>query len=237
MRSYSISLFFVLFITLANAQHNHGNPSADKPSTHGMLLFGKEKIYASHLPMFHTPHDYQIILELEFDKNAKKLFVADQEKNPEYATYTIEPEKFVLPNMVHNPKPFKANIYRGHFERGGKKIASDINVIIKQVIFYKKFTPNEARSSTTDFILFGNEKELFMVHHITNKPDFEQILQVQTVSDAVIKNKKYTLINANKSENSPIGVSGNEIEVDDNGTNYSITLLKQLYLEFDDLKK
>lgn len=234
MRYYSISLLFFFFITLSNAQHH--NSSTDKPSTHGMLIFGKEKIYASHLPMFRSPHNYQIILELELDSKTKQLFVADQEKNPDYNTYMIEPEKFVLPDMINNPKSFKVNLYRGHFERGGKKIASDVVITIKQVIFYKKFNPDEVKSATTNFIIFGNAKEQFMVHELTNKPDFEQILEVKTDLTTLIKNEKYSLINVNKSENSPIGVAGNDIQVNVNGTNYSITLLKQLYLEFDDLK-
>ncbi|WP_316632471.1 hypothetical protein [uncultured Flavobacterium sp.] len=236
MKFYSISFVLFFFMTLASAQHQHNSVSNDAPSTHGMLIFGKEKIYASHLPMFHSPHDYQIILELELDNNTKKLFMADQENNPEYNTYTIEPEKFILPDMIQNPKPFKVNLYRGHFERGGKKIASDIVVSIKQVIYYKKFNPAEGKSGTTNFIFFGNTKEQFMAHQITNRPDFDQILQVKTASDALIKNEKYKLINVNKSDNSPIGVAGNDIQVDVNGTNCSIVLLKQLYLEFDDLK-
>jgi hypothetical protein len=32
---------------------------------HGMALFGgKEGLYASHLPMFHAPHDYQVVLQV-----------------------------------------------------------------------------------------------------------------------------------------------------------------------------
>lgn len=236
MKSYSISLIFFLFITITNAQHKHSNASTDIPSTHGMLVFGKEKIYASHLPMFRSPHDYQIILELELDTNTKKLFVADQKKNSDHNTYMIEPETFILPDMIHNPKPFKANLYRGHFERGGKKIASDIVVSIKQVIYYKKFNPEEVKSEATDFIIFGNPKEQFVVHQLTNRPDFEQILEVKTESEALIKNDKYKVINTSKSANSPIGVSGNDIQVDVSGTSYSVTLLRQLYLEFDDLK-
>jgi len=32
---------------------------------HGMALFGgKAGLYASHLPMFHAPHDYQVLLQI-----------------------------------------------------------------------------------------------------------------------------------------------------------------------------
>src|SRR4051812_9463415 len=38
---------------------------ADTPSIHGMVVFGGEKdTYASHLPMFHSPHDRQVILKI-----------------------------------------------------------------------------------------------------------------------------------------------------------------------------
>jgi hypothetical protein len=231
-----ISFILIFIFSFANAQEHHENSSHDKPSTHGMLVFGKEKIYASHLPMFHSPHNYQIILELEFDKDIQNLFVTDQEKNPEYTTYTIEPEQFILPDMIHNPKPFKANLYRGHFERGSTKIASDIIVTIKNVIYYDKFNANKERATANTFILFGNEKESFIAHRITNKPDFDQIIQVKTAATPLLENKKYEQIIVNKTENSPIGVSGNDIEVTDNSNPYTITLLKQLYLEFDDLK-
>jgi hypothetical protein len=231
-----IPFLFIFIFAFANAQEHHQKSSQDKPSTHGMLVFGNEKIYASHLPMFHSPHDYQIILELEFDKITQNLFVTDQENNPVYNTYTIEPEQFILPNMIHNPLPFKANLYRGHFERGGTKIASDIIVTIKNVIYYDKFNSDKARATANTFILFGNEKENFIAHKITNKPDFDQIIQVKTTKNPLLENKKFEEIIINKTENSPIGVGGNDIVVTNNSNPYTITLLKQLYLEFDDLK-
>src|SRR5688572_10251895 len=89
---------------------------ADMPSVHGMLLFGAKKVYVSHLPMFHAPHDYQMIASLTLPAEIKSLYVADQATSgAEY--YTLVPEKFELPTMVKTPKPFKAVLYRGHFER------------------------------------------------------------------------------------------------------------------------
>jgi hypothetical protein len=230
MKKLLILLTSVLLTTCVYAQ-NHGT---DKPSVHGMLIFGKEKIYASHLPLFHSPHNYQIILELETDKISKQKFLADQKQNPDFATYSIEPEKFVLSEMLDKPKPFKVNLYRGHFERGGTQILKDITVTIKQVIFNEKFNSEKDRSALNNYILFGSEKEKFVVHQITNKPDFEQIIQVK--SAFVFGTEKYALITVNKSENNPIGVSGNDIEVFNKTEKLNISLLKQIYLEFDDLK-
>lgn len=77
-----------------------------------MLLMGSEIIYASHLPMFHSPHDYQIILILKFNIEGNRKYLEDREKHPDELVYTIEPEVFVLPEMVNHTKKFKASIYR-----------------------------------------------------------------------------------------------------------------------------
>jgi hypothetical protein len=234
MKKITLILALIGITFGVQAQHDHNGHSTDKPATHGMLIFGKEAIYASHLPMFRTPHNYQIILELELTPADKKKFVADQNQNPNFATYTIEPEKFVLPDMVNMPKPFKVKVYRGHFERGGTLILKDITVSIKGIVFNEKFAPEKAKSVATNFILFGTPKEQFMVHQITNKPDFEQIIQVSSTVN--FGTEKCALITAQKTENSPIGVSTNDMEMDNKGIKLTVTLLKQLYLEFDDLK-
>lgn len=226
---YSFTFVFLLTTYICWAQH-HNMGDDDKPSVHGMLVFGKERIYASHLPLFHPPHNYQIILELELDKTAKAQFVKDQQQHPEFAAYTIEPDKFVLPEMIANPKPFKVNIYRGHFERGGTLIAKQITVTIKQVVYFKKFDPSEVKASDTRFIVFGNSKEQFAAHHITNHPDFEQIIQVNTSLAGI--DKQFEIILFNTKANSPVGVSSNIIET---SSKRKLTLLKQVYLEFDDL--
>jgi hypothetical protein len=229
-KQYYLIVVFAFICTTTFAQHDHAAMSTDKASTHGMLIFGTDKIYASHLPMFHSPHNYQIIIELMLDNAAKQKFIADQKLHPEFTTYTIEPEKFVLPDMINAKGSFKANVYRGHFERGGIKIADGINIKITNIIHFKKFDANAAKQSEANFLVFGTSKEQFAIHQISNKPDFEQILQVKTS----ISKLETVLFSA---KNNPIGVSSNTITVKMNNKDTDITLLKQLYLEFDDLKE
>lgn len=221
-----------LFVKEINAQHGHGAMQPDKPSIHGMLIFGKDKIYASHLPLFHAPHNYQIILELVMDKGSRQQFITDQRQHPEFTTYTIEPERFILPDMVTAKGSFKANLYRGHFERGGVKIADSINIKIAAIVYYKKFDTAAVKDTNATFLLFGNSKEQFAIHQISNKPDFEQIIQIKageatTRADTVIFS----------ATNIPVGVSGNTISAKANNKEVKLILLKQLYLEFDDLKE
>jgi hypothetical protein len=161
--------------------------SHDRIATHGMLVFGKEKIYASHLPMFHSPHDYQVLLELELEESTKKIYLEQLQQFPQETVFTIDPEKFVLPNMINNPKPFKVNLYRGHFERGGTKVADSVLTTIKQVIYFHKFNKEATKPEKLEYLLFGNEKEQFLAHKIVAKPDFDEVLVTEVSNEEVRK--------------------------------------------------
>jgi len=134
----------------------------------------------SHLPMFHQPHDYQIIVEADLPNNARQIYLQDQVDHPEQTLYTIAPsENFVLPDEVQNLKAFHATLYRGHFERGGIPIAEDIVVQIKRVIYFNHFDPQAVRPDQLTYFIFGHPGEMFMAHRIVAKPDFDQIAEVQ----------------------------------------------------------
>ena len=61
--------------------HDHGHVAA----VHNMALVGGRRVFLSHLPMFMSPHDAQVIVEAKFvkdGKNADALYVADHASNP-----------------------------------------------------------------------------------------------------------------------------------------------------------
>ena len=177
---YSLTLLLGLIFSFSiNVQAQHMHRHSDPPSVHGMLLFGNDKIYLSHLPMFHSPHDYQVILETKLSQPTKEIYLQAKKSNPSETVYTLVPEVFVLPEMISNPKPFKATIFQGHFERGGNPIAGNITVNISKVIYFKKFDPRNSHPKKVKYIYFGQE-EIFGVHLITTKPDFDHIVEVGT---------------------------------------------------------
>jgi hypothetical protein len=119
--------------------HEHGHE--EKPAFHGMVLFGEQTAYLSHLPMFMSPHYYQAIFEVTLAKEGSDplaAYVQDRKENPEPGMYGFEPiidledrdpltDPFVLAELVTPADPrdplspplrssFKGNIYRGHFE-------------------------------------------------------------------------------------------------------------------------
>ena len=152
---YSLILLVGLTFSFAiNAQTQQMPHHNDPPSVHGMFLFGNDKIYLSHLPMFHSPHDYQAILEVELSQSTKEIYLQSKKSNPSKTVYTLVPEVFVLPEMINNPRPFKAKIFQGHFERGGTSITESITVKISEVIYFKKIDPNNSHPETVKYNIF-----------------------------------------------------------------------------------
>jgi hypothetical protein len=233
--SFRIGYCFALFIVFSgfylSAQHHS---QVDKPAVHGMTIFGTEKIYAYHLPMFSPPHNYQVMVELQFDKEIAMNLKRDQQLNPEHSTYTIEPEIFVLPDMIQNPRPFTANIYRGHFERGGVKIFSDVNVKIVDVLYFNYLDPLADKAETLQYVVVGNQKEQFAAHLLTNKPDFDQLVQIN-IDAALLKDVKHLKVSFPAAENIVQGVGGNAVNGFLSDRPVKLILLRQLYLEFEDL--
>ncbi|WP_413290175.1 hypothetical protein [Bdellovibrio sp. HCB337] len=156
---------------------DHSSHSKDSPSVHGMAMVGTKKVYLSHLPMFHSPHDYQALLEVSLSQEGLDTYLESKSGSTE-TLYTLVPEIFVLPDMIGHPKPFKASIYKGHFERGGQEIVANVTVTISKVLYFKKFNPQEKQATTSQYILFGNSSEQFAAHLITAKPDFDHLLSV-----------------------------------------------------------
>ncbi len=156
--------------------------AADPPSVHGMLIFGKTQIYVSHLPMYHRPHDYQAILKVSLGADQAKL-VADMNDNPNEPVYTIEPERFVLPEVVEGLKPFKATVYRGHFERGGKPIFR-ATLTPEKLVLFKKLNAAEPQPKELGMLVFGEGTAYFAAHVITKKPNFDQIVELNELTAA-----------------------------------------------------
>jgi hypothetical protein len=234
--------FIVAFLFAASsafAQH-HTTGAPDKPSVHGMLFFGGVKspaIYISHLPIFHTPHDYQVLAEIEIPDAVRSAYRKSLKANPRQTVYTLVPEVFVLPEMLANPRPFKAELYAGHFERGGKAISEKFTVNFKRILYQKKFDPQEKRSETASYLVFGDASAQYAAHLITAKPDFDQILTLKNVPirAEVFKTHGYTLCTFQQ-KNIPLKSGNFTAESTVEPTKMLLKVDKSLYLEFDDLQ-
>lgn len=155
--------------------------AADKTyGTHGMALFGgQEGLYASHLPMFHAPHDFQVILQIRI---ADKATDAALRKRLDGKTelWTINPEKFELssiaPELEKPRKEFHADLVQGHFERGGSTQYKGAKIVIDKVIMFRQLESKEHSAKLARYIQLGSGKQRFLVKEINTRPDFDHIV-------------------------------------------------------------
>ena len=153
-----------------------GQALGDPEATHGMLLFGQKQHYASHLPMFHKPHDYQLILELslaELAEEGSTLTKYAKAKSTGKTLFTLVPERMDLTKVITRKKnEFKAAIYDGHFERGGTYLGG-ISVGVTSVIHGAKLKATDKPSAY--FKVFGRSGEYFGAHLISGQPTYDAI--------------------------------------------------------------
>jgi hypothetical protein len=149
--------------------------------THGMVLFGgAEGLYASHMPMFHTPHDVQVILRLRVEDDG-----IEQSIRPQLATkpalWSIEPEKFDLSRLHKDHKEplnsFQAKVYEGHFERGGKVRFERVRFRVESTVLFNQLDPTKRASLSPQFLLAGKGREQFLIKHLDQRPDVDLIGQ------------------------------------------------------------
>lgn len=173
-------------LTIERDLHSRHLHSVDSLAVHGMLLFGENTAYLSHLPLFGatTPHRYQVILEVALTKSgsdAQAAYVQDRRNHPTTKVYTFEPEPFILPDLNSKDQPrrsFKGKVFRGHFEKTGVAIIRDVTATVTRVIHFREFDAQAAGLPELEYFLFGKNQELYLAHLITRPPDFDQIVPV-----------------------------------------------------------
>ncbi|MYM21558.1 hypothetical protein GTP46_02715 [Duganella sp. FT135W] len=155
---------------------------------HGMALFGgKDGLYASHLPMFHAPHDYQVILQVHV-ANAATDAALRKRLDGKTALWTIAPEKFELSRLAPQaPSPlkqFKADLVQGHFEQGGKTQYAASTIVVDNVLMFRKLSPEQHASSIATYMQIGSGQQRYLVKHIDGRPDYDHILSYRAAPGA-----------------------------------------------------
>ena len=161
-----------------------------KEPPHNMMVVGEKSVYLSHLPMFMSPHNFQVILEADFaqgGKSIREVYAKDRQSHPKVKMYTLEPQdSFKLPTLFRPLPPprssFKAKLFRGHLERGGEELSglTNFDVKIKRVIYSEELDGTRTKPDKLTYILFGRPDELFLAHLIAAPPpDFDQLISVK----------------------------------------------------------
>ncbi len=162
--------------TTGAAQPTQAQPAqTQRMGTHGMVLFGSGKRrFLSHIPMFHRPHDVQLLLSVSLvhpELPAGKDF-SD-------GTYTVEPERFDLDALAQGRlKQFRATIYQGSFEGGGTPLHRDVTVRVEKVEQVRHLDEKAPELPELRYWVVGSGKEAWLVHAISRAPDFDHVVKV-----------------------------------------------------------
>ncbi|GAA0929792.1 hypothetical protein [Virgisporangium aurantiacum] len=166
--------------------HQHGSDECDTTGRHGMLLFGEDPLYLSHLPMYECPHNVQFVGEVGFDPEALDLLRADRARHGD-GLYTFDPVPFPIAELERHDgvaarNAFEGTLVRGHFERGGTPIASNVRVDVHRVVSYSLLDVDAKREPGRElsYLCFGRDRR-HLAHELRERPSFDQVLAVRFV--------------------------------------------------------
>ncbi|MGZ3181430.1 MAG: hypothetical protein ACXU8N_03230 [Telluria sp.] len=154
--------------------------------SHGMVLFGgRDGLYASHLPMFHSPHDTQVVLRVHFtDARLDRAMRASLDGGTRL--WTLDPAPFALarlaPHAVAPLVSFTANVVEGHFEQGGQTRHARAAVVVDAVLLYRPLSPAAAVRPVATYVPIGP----FLVKLVDARPDFDHIVRLRAPAAAPV---------------------------------------------------
>ena len=181
MKSLMIYLCIALLAsTRASAQHNNHNHEAPA-AVHGMVLFGTDTLYASHVPMFMVPHDWQALLQVELSHptvNANAAYASLLQEGVQ-PLVTLRPKPFVLPKLLEGQiVTFEATMHRGNFEQGGPVVLSGVTVTVKDVTYKAQLSTATQALSELTYLPIITEAGAYLAHKISGPNNFDHIVQV-----------------------------------------------------------
>ena len=163
--------------------------------SHGMALFGdRDGLYASHLPMFHAPHDYQAVLQVRLaDPQLDRALRARMQGTT--ALWTIDPERFLLsrlaPGSASPLQGFSADIFSGHFERGGQRTHAGTSFVIEKVVYFQRLDPAARTRGESHYLPVGN----YLFKRIDSRPDLDHIVKLAAPAPGALTIRKEDLSN------------------------------------------
>ncbi|MDT0602704.1 hypothetical protein [Thalassotalea castellviae] len=142
---------------------------------HGMVLFTKSSsIYASHLPLYHKPHNVQLIYKLENKDLALLQSVRDGD------LVTIKPKPFNLQRLMRGEKMvINADVYSGHFERDGMLVYESIPLTFAKLMYVRDMVDLTDSSNKQEYDVVNiNKNNKLYIHRIQKAPSYDHILHI-----------------------------------------------------------
>ncbi|QLE85964.1 hypothetical protein FLM48_13315 [Shewanella sp. Scap07] len=173
-------------------------PALAKPThmgLHGMLMFGGQQgLIASHLPMYHVPHNAQVLFQFHFvDAKVDKAIKQALQPNPNQVTpiWTIVPQPFDLMTLSTEASATSVrlivDIVEGHFERGGVTKYQQQALVIDKLLLFALLDMGQATQTpkqATYCLLNLNHstQEQYLYKRLAQRPETDHLLRISSAS-------------------------------------------------------
>lgn len=170
---------WVMWICIILTGHTMAQEDAPAPldpsyeGIHGMVIFNNASaLYASHMPLYRKPHNAQLIYKVEAKDPALIFLVRDAD------LVTIKPEKFNLQRLMRGEQlTVKADVYIGHFERGGSLTYEQIELTFTEQKYLRMLEELGEPTSLQVYDEVELKKGLrILVHQIQGAPSYDHLI-------------------------------------------------------------
>ena len=178
MKALIISLFFTMFSSYSVAESAPEELPPLDPAyvgVHGMVLMNKAStIFAYHLPLYHKPHDVQLLYKLDVKNVALVHLVRDNDM------VTIKPRPFNLQRLMRGEKiALEADIYIGHFERDGMLVYENMTLNFAKQLYVRKLDDISPSSNNQEYDVVSYRKNnKIYIHRIQQAPSFDHLIHI-----------------------------------------------------------
>lgn len=184
-------------LTASAQQHNTHATANHKPhsymGSHGMALISLPNgdTLAYHMALYAKPHDFQLLYKLVLSEEQKAHI-------NRHTLQTLLPDNFDLQRLIRGEKlEISADLYAGHFERGGEKIARFNKVVFEKQLYKNQLPARNATAATHNTLHFDlialdnqntpsgnqsnpNDNLTLAIHKINLRPSFDAIVAIPT---------------------------------------------------------
>ena len=154
---------------------------------HGMALMTKSStIFAYHLPMYHSPHNVQLLYKLEV-KDFNLIQVARDND-----LVTIKPEPFNLQRLMRGEElTVKADVYIGHYERDGFLVYKDMSIVFDKQLYLNELNDiaPSSKQQEYDVVSYNSKEDRLYIHRLQQAPSFDHIIHIDRSSGCLSKFK------------------------------------------------
>lgn len=197
-------ILLIIFNTALQAQDSEEKepPPLDPKymGVHNMALVNSgSTIYATHISSYKEPHNVQIIYRVDFEQNSIIPLVRDSD------LVTIKTQPFSLQRLMREEKDVEitADIYLGHFDRGGFKAYEKAYINFSKPIYIRELKDIDTSNRLQKYdVVDVKSDERMLIHQIQSSPSFDHIM-IQGASVNCVR--QFTTSSATPSENELFG--------------------------------